>query len=124
MNKYASLLLFITTGLNTAVIAQESTGLTNEDRQQIFETTRNYNICVQQNALKQLDNNTDIREVAAHAVNLCEHQLSEFREKLGSKANSDLYSGLERQIKNRTIKKLLPLLMYEKSSRQIMDHEG
>ncbi len=123
MNRYTTL-LFISICMNANINARESNEVTDEDRQLINETTRDYNICVQQNAVRQLDNFADIRKAAALAINLCEHQLIELKEKLGSKANSDLYSGLERHIKNRAIKTLLPLLMIEKSSRQDSVSEG
>jgi hypothetical protein len=122
MTRYIILLIFLA-GVNAGINAQESTGISNEDRQLINKTTQDYNICVQQNALQQLDNYTDIREVAAHAVELCEHQLNTFKEYFAAKTNADFYSGLERNIKNRTIRKLLPLLMYEKSSRQTAETE-
>ena len=117
MNRYTSVLFFFIC-MNTSVFAQQSFEVTDEDRQHINETTQNYNQCVQQNALQQIDNYADIRQVAGHAVKLCEHQLSEFREKLGARANSDFYSGFERHIKNNAIRNLLPMLMYEKSARQ------
>lgn len=123
MNQYISVLFFFIC-LNNGVFAQELFELTNEDRQQINEATQDYNQCLQQNAIQQLDNYADIREVAAHAVNLCKHQLSEFREKLGAKANSDFYSGFERHIKNSAIRNLLPMLMYEKSARQSAASDG
>lgn len=117
MNRYTSVLFFFIC-LNTNVFAQKSFELTDEDRQHINETTQDYNQCLQQNALQQLDNYADIRQVAAQAVNLCGHKLIEFREKLGSRANSDFYSGYEDRIKNSAIRNILPLLMYEKSARR------
>jgi len=123
MNRYATI-LFISICMNASINAQQRDEVSDEDRQLINETTRDYNICVQQNAVQQLDNFSDIRKAAALAVNLCEHQLNEFREKLGSKANSDLYSGLGRHIKNRAIRTLLPLLMIARSSRQASDSEN
>ncbi len=117
MNSYTYILFFIIT-INITAHAQEFTDLTQDELQLISKTSRDYNICVQQNAQSQLDKFADIRKVAAHAVNFCEEQLRELKEKLGSKADSNFYSGFERQLKNRTIKKLLPLLMFEKSSRQ------
>ena len=110
--------------MNTLVIADESFELSNEDYRHINKTALDYNQCLQQNAIQQLDNYADIREVAAHAVNLCEQQLNELKNKLGNKANSGHYSGLERHIKNRAIKSLLPLLMFEKSSRQAAASES
>jgi hypothetical protein len=116
MNRYLSLLIFIVS-IN-AISAQESTGLSDEDRLLINKTTNDYNICIQQGALRQLDNFADIRQLAAHAVESCEAHFDQFKEKLGDKISTDFYSGLERSIKNRSIRQLLPLLMYEKSLRQ------
>ncbi len=123
INRYTTL-LFLIIALNTDVIAQESFELTTEDRQIIHYATQDYNICVQQNAVQQLDNFADIRRVAAEAVQLCEHQLKELKVKLAGTVNAEYYSGLERHIKNRAIRKLLPLLMFEKSSRQAASDKG
>jgi hypothetical protein len=123
MIRYTSLLLFFFC-INNPVIANESFELSNEDYQHINKTALDYNLCLQQNAIKQLDDYADIREVTAHAVNLCDQTLKELKNKLGNKANSDQYSGLERHIKNRAIKSLLPLLMFEKSSRQAAASEN
>ena len=123
MTRYIILFIFFT-GITAGINAQESTGISSEDRQLIHKTTQDYNICVQQNALQQLDNYTDIRVVAAHAVEHCEHQLKAFKENFAAKTNADFYSGLGRSIKNRAIRNLLPLLMYEKSSRQTAETEN
>jgi hypothetical protein len=122
MTRYIILLIFLA-GVNAGINAQESTGISSEGRQLINKTTQDYNICVQQNALQQLDNYSDIRVVAAHAVEHCEHQLNAFKENFAAKRNPEFYSGLERSIKNRAIRNLLPLLMYEKSSRQTAETE-
>lgn len=117
MTRFLTFLIFFV-GINAGINAQESSGPGIEDRQLIYKTTEDYNICIQQNALQQMDNYDDIREVAAHAVDLCEYQLDKFKANFAGKPNAEFYSGLERTIKNRSIRKLLPLLMYEKSSRQ------
>jgi len=123
MNRYSTL-LFLLISLHTGAMAQASFDLTTEDRQLISYATQDYNLCIQQNAIQQLDNYADIRQVAAQAVDLCEHQLKELQNKLGDKAESEYYSGLEHHIKSRAIRKLLPLLMIEKSSRQTTPKEN
>ena len=98
------------------IFAQENTPLSNEDHRLINTTSLNFNVCVQQNAAEQLNNFVDVKEIAAHAVNHCDDKLTEIREQLGAKMNPNSYSGLERHIKNRAIKKLLLQLMYHKSA--------
>ena len=100
----------------TPAFAQENTSLSNEDHRLINTTTLNFNVCVQQNAAEQLNNFADVKEIAGHAINHCDDKLAEIREQLGSKMNANAYSGLERHIKNRAIKKLLLQLMYHKSA--------
>ncbi|MFT5131990.1 MAG: hypothetical protein ACI9SC_000453 [Gammaproteobacteria bacterium] len=117
MNQHITFLLIILF-LNVELVAEESFQLTSEDYQLINTATHDYDNCVQQNAAQQLDNYADVRQIAAHAVNLCEHHLTELEEKIIARAGSDFLSGMTRHIKNRSIKKLLPILMYEKSARQ------
>ncbi len=121
MRRYSGLVFFIFS-LHTSVSAQEPFDLTNEDHRLINTTTLHFNICVQQNAAEQLDNHADVRVIAGHAINHCEPQLNDLREKLGSKMDPDSFTGLERHIKNRAIRKLLPRLMYEKSAREQVDN--
>ncbi len=102
--------------LNTGAFAQESFELTTEDHRLINLTTLAFNLCVQQNARQQLDNFADVRVIAGHAINYCDEKLDELREKLGGKMNPASFSGLERHLKNRAIRKLLPQLMYQKSA--------
>ena len=118
------ILLIFLAGANADINAQESTGISSDDRELINITTQDYNICIQQNALQQLDSYTDIRVVAAHAVEHCEHLLKTFKDNFAARTNPEIYSGLERSIKNRAIRNLLPLLMYEKSSRQTAETEN
>lgn len=114
MYRHSRLLLFVCV-LNTGAFAQESFELTNEDHRLINMTTLTFNLCVQQNARQQLDNFADVRVIAGHAINYCDEKLDELREKLGGKMNPASFSGLERHLKNRAIRKLLPQLMYHKS---------
>ena len=123
MNKYfVSFTLFAC--INTHLFAQEPGKPDDSDIQLINKTTQDYNICVQQNALRIFDDYGDIRQVAAHAVESCEDQFEAFKEKSETTGKTNFYSGMQRTIKNRAIRKLLPLLMAEKSSRQQANPEN
>jgi hypothetical protein len=123
MNKY--LILFtLFTCINTHIFAQEPGSPDDSDIQLINKTTLDYNVCVQQNALRIFDDYEDIRQVAAHAVESCEDQFEALKEKSEITGKTNFYSGMQRTIKNRAIRKLLPLLMFEKSSRQQTNSEN
>ncbi|NKB38296.1 MAG: hypothetical protein GKR93_14220 [Gammaproteobacteria bacterium] len=96
--------------------------MSNEDHRLINMTTLNFNVCVQQNAAEQLNNYADVKEIAGHSVSHCDPELKQLRDQLATKMNPVAFSGLERHIKNRAIKKLLLQLMYHKSA-QASDNE-
>jgi hypothetical protein len=123
MNKYFISFVF-SACINSHVFAQEANKVDDSDLQLINTTTQDYNLCVQQNALRIFDDYDDIRHVAAHAVESCEDKFEVFKEKSESTGKTHFYSGMQRTIKNRAIRKLLPLLMSEKSSRQQANTEN
>ncbi len=110
--KICIVLVLITANVN----AEENISLSNEDHRLINMTTLNFNICVQQWAAEQLNNYTDVKEIAGLAVNHCDPELKQIRDELAPKMNQVAFSGLERHIKSRAIKKLLLQLMYHKSA--------
>jgi len=83
----------------------------------IAETNLSFSECIQKNAAGELNSNTDIREIAAQAVNSCVSVLDKLSAELDEHGiNPDFYNGTIEQIKNRAIRRLLPLLMMERSN--------
>ena len=103
---------------SSSVHADDNGSLNNEDHRLINITTLNFNVCVQQAAAEELNKYTDVKEIAGRAVNHCDSELKQLRDELSVKMNPVAFSGLERHIKNRAIKKLLLQLMYHKSAQQ------
>ena len=113
MHTIATIILLI---LFQAVSAEEAYQLTNEDHRLVNVTSLNFHVCVQQDAQKQLVDQVDVRNIAASAVTNCDTELEDLRSQLAAKMPARSYTGLERSIKNRAIKKLLMQLMYQKSA--------
>ncbi len=112
------LTLFLLLLLSQQISAEEEQAyqLTNEDHRLVNMTSLNFHVCVQQDAQKQLAEQVDVRNIAAAAVSNCDARLEDLRAELAEKMPTRSYTGLERSIKNRAIKKLLMQLMYEKSA--------
>ena len=105
-----------------AGIAFAETALKNsfgdEDMKLIAQTNLTYTTCLQKNALEQLESSPDVRLIAGNAVDSCSSVLDELRATLEENGvNPDFYHGAVERMKNRAIRRLLPLLMMEKSNR-------
>lgn len=96
--------------------AEEPYVLRDEDHRLINIASLEFHVCLQQDAQQQLGSQEDIRNIAGKAVSNCDEKLAELREQLGAKMAPAAYTGLERHIRNRAIKKLLVQLMYQRSS--------
>lgn len=111
-------LLFLVLLLNSTLIAAQAPDLSADDLLRINQVTLDYNRCLQQDAVQGLDRYDDIRQAAAHAVNTCAYWLDSLEGNQGSNINPDFHAGLSQHIRTRAIQTLLPLLMFEKSSRE------
>ena len=100
----------------TSAQEEEAYTLQNEDHRLVNMTSLNFHVCVQQDAQKHLAEQADVRNIAASAVANCDDKLEGLRKELAVKMPARSYTGLERSIKNRAIKKLLMQLMYQKSA--------
>lgn len=98
--------------------ANEQEKFSDEEFRLVNQSAMDFNLCVQENAGQYLQSYDDVREAAAQTVSHCENHFEELKTALGSKSESDYYKGVERHIKNRTIKKLLPMMMFQKSAHQ------
>ena len=113
MHAITTLVLLI---LFQTVSAEEAYQLQGEDHRLVNVTSLNFHVCVQQDAQKQVADQVDVRNIAAAAVSNCDDKLEDLRNQLAAKMPARSYTGLERSIKNRAIKKLLMQLMYQKSA--------
>ncbi len=92
--------------------------LTAEDVQLVTEANSRFTVCIQQSSLELLDSHDDVRKIAGLAVDKCTPVLQRLDEQLAEKKiHPDFYKGMLEQIKGRSIRRLLPLLMMEKSNR-------
>ena len=86
------------------------------------ETNLAYTSCLQDNAREHVASSPDIRVVAGNAVESCNSILAELQTALTDNGvNPDFYMGAVERIKNRAIRRLLPLLMMEKSNQTRSD---
>ena len=78
-----------------------------------------YTSCLQEYAQENIEANPDIRVVAAEAVESCNTVLDELQTVFNGKGiNPAFYMGAINRIKNRAIRRLLPMLMMEKSNQE------
>ncbi len=81
------------------------------------ETNLAYTSCLQDEAREHVASSPDIRVVAGNAVETCNSILAELQTALTDRGvNPDFYVGAVERIKKRAIRRLLPLLMMEKSN--------
>ena len=87
------------------------------EMQLMAETNLAYTSCLQEYARENVASSPDIRVVAGNATEACEPVLAGLQATLtGNGVNPDFYMGAVTRIKNRAIRRLLPLLMMEQSS--------
>lgn len=88
-----------------------------EEVRMVSEANLAYTICLQQNAWENLASSPDIRIVAANAAETCNPVLAELETTLTDRGvNPAFHASALTRIKNRAIRRLLPLLMMEKSN--------
>jgi hypothetical protein len=105
----------------TGVTAAAETPLRNSfDRAEMKlmgETNLDYTACLQQDARENLASSPDVRVIAGNAVQACEPVLTGLQARLNENGvNPGFYMAAITRMKNRAIRRLLPLLMMEKSS--------
>ena len=80
-------------------------------------TSLDYTTCLQQQARENLDSSPDVRVIAGNAVQACEPLLTDLQSSLHeNRVNPRFYMAAVTRMKNRAIRRLLPLLMMEKSN--------
>ena len=81
------------------------------------ETNLAYTSCLQEHAREHVASSPDVRVVAGNAAEACNSILEELDNTLTDRGvNPAFYMGAITRIKNRAIRRVLPLLMMEKSS--------
>ena len=80
------------------------------------ETNLDYTACLQQDARENLASSPDVRVITGNAVQACEPVLTALQARLNENGvNPGFYTAAITRMKNRAIRRLLPLLMMEKS---------
>ncbi len=87
-----------------------------EDMKLVGEANLAYTTCLQQHAREHVASSPDIRVIAGNAAEACNSILAELENTLTDRGiNSAFFMGAVARIKNRAIRRVLPLLMMEKS---------
>ena len=82
------------------------------------EANLEYSGCLQQEAREHVDSSPDVRVIAGNAAEACNLILAELESALIDRGiNPAYFMGAITRIKNRAIRRVLPLLMMEKSNR-------
>ncbi len=83
----------------------------------ISEANLEYTNCLHETAPEQIASSPDVRVVAENTVQICNPVLDELQTMLElNGVNPEFFLGAVTRIKNRAIRRLLPLLMMEKSN--------
>ena len=81
------------------------------------ETNLDYTTCLQQDARENVESSPDVRVIAGNAIQACEPVLAGLQARLNENGvNPGFYMAAVTRMKNRAIRRLLPLLMMEKSN--------
>ena len=77
-----------------------------------------YTACLRSRALEEMDSSPDVRVVADAAAAACRPMLDELRAALeNNRVNPEFANGAIERLKRRALRRLLPLLMMERSQR-------
>ena len=88
-----------------------------EDMKLMAEANLDYTSCLQNHAREHVASSPDVRVVAGNAAEACNAILEELDNTLTDRGiNPAFYTGAIARIKNRAIRRVLPLLMMEKST--------
>ena len=105
----------------TGVMAHAETPLKNSldtaDMRLLAEANLSYSGCLQEKAQEHLASSPDVRVIAGNAAEACNPILTELENTLTDRGiNPAYFMGAVLRIKNRAIRRVLPLLMMEKSN--------
>ena len=93
--------------------------LSDNDFVLIRETEFEFGACLQQTAMRKINENPDFRKVAAVAVDDCRGLLENLGKELKkNQLDPDFYYGIIENIKNKAIRQLIPRLMMKKAESQ------
>ena len=109
-----SLLLFAAAGCAKAPVRNT---FNQEEMALMAETNLAFTSCLREAAPEQLESSPDVRVVAANTVEVCNPILDKLKTTLEQNGvNPAFFMHAVTRIKNRAIRRLLPLLMMEKSN--------
>ena len=84
------------------------------------EANLSYSSCLQEHARERVASSPDIRIIAGNAAEACNPVLAELENTLTERGvNPAFFMGAVARIKNRAIRRVLPLLMMEKSNQAL-----
>ena len=96
----------------------EKNSFDSADMTLVAQGNLDYTACLRSRALEELDSSPDVRVVADAAAAACRPVLDELRAALGdNRVNPQFANGAIERVKRRALRRLLPLLMMERSQR-------
>ncbi len=105
------------TGLNALAETPLRNSFDSAEMKLMTEINLNYVTCLQQYARENVASSPDVRVIAGNAVQTCEPILTDLQASLNENGvNPGFYMNAITRMKNRAIRRLLPLLMMEKSN--------
>lgn len=114
---YSLLILLCLAGITASADTPLRNSFDSADMQLMAETNLAYTSCLQEHAREHVDSSPDIRVIADNAAEACNPLLAELEETLTDRGiNPGFFTGAVTRIKNRAIRRVLPLLMMEKSN--------
>ena len=117
MKQYGIMLFLYFAGVTAFAEAGLRNSFDAADMQLMATTNLTYTSCLQENARQLLASSPDVRVIAGHATEACAAVLTELQTTLTDREiNPDFYMGAVTRMKSRAIRRLLPLLMMEKSN--------
>ena len=114
---YSLLILLCLAGVTTSADTPLRNAFDSEEMQLMASTNLDYTTCLQQDAKENVASSPDVRVIAGNAAQACESILTSLQNRLNDNGvNPDFYMVAVTRMKNRAIRRLLPLLMMEKSN--------
>ena len=110
-------LLLCLPGVSTHAETSLKNSFDTAEMKMMAEANLSYSSCLQEHAREHVASSPDIRIIAGNAAEACNPVLAELENTLTDRGvNPAFFMGTVARIKNRAIRRVLPLLMMEKSN--------